>query len=262
MQKAAELELEIPTECAVCMLLIVRPTQLPCKHVFCQGCAKLSMNFKWECPYCRYVPPKNFKFPLSTSVQEIIKGKDPEAWEARDQQVKASQKEESKVPEADHDVQVVNQAIAIDDPFELEIKFGNRHKLLTNAPIAKNGRQKNHEWTCYVTINTRTRVKAQEVFKSVMFILPACYQNRYREVVRDGTPACRDARSYFECKEATSGAVNVQMEIKFREDLGINMPAVRLQHVTAFKSTGESKIHKVQIPRAFAEELKLCARRE
>ncbi len=60
------------------------------------------MNFKWECPYCRYVPPKNFKFPLSTSVQEIIKSKDPEAWEARDQQVRASEKEEQKVPEADH----------------------------------------------------------------------------------------------------------------------------------------------------------------
>lgn len=99
--------------------------------------------------------------------------------------------------------------VAIEDPFELEIKFGNKHKLIQNAPVLKNGRQKNHEWVCYVTLNTRTRVKAQDVFKSVMFNLPACYSNRYREIVRDGTFACQNAKSWFECKETGWGAVNV-----------------------------------------------------
>ena len=96
------------------------------------------MNFKWECPYCRYVPPKNFKFPLSASVQEMIKEKaDPEAWEARCQQVQASVPEESNEPESDVSH---HQEVHVEDPFEIEIKFGNRHRLIPNAPLAKNGR--------------------------------------------------------------------------------------------------------------------------
>ena len=69
-------------------------------------------------------------------------------------------------------------------------------------------------------LNTRTRVKAQDIIKKVMFVLPNCYSQRYREIVRDNTPGCKNAKSWFECKEAGWGTVNVQIEIELRDDLG------------------------------------------
>lgn len=46
----------------------------------------------------------------------------------------------------------------IEDAFELEIKYGNRHTIINNAPILKNGRMRNHAWACYVQLNA-LRVK-------------------------------------------------------------------------------------------------------
>lgn len=82
------IDLDVAPECAVCMLIMVRPTELPCKHVYCNTCAEASMNFKWECPMCRYVPAKTFTFAVSESLKEQIKGKTmPSIWEERDSQV-------------------------------------------------------------------------------------------------------------------------------------------------------------------------------
>ena len=42
------------------------------------------MNFKWECPYCRYQPPKTFNFAVSEALIEKFKAMvDPEEWEER-----------------------------------------------------------------------------------------------------------------------------------------------------------------------------------
>ena len=46
------------------------------------------MNFKWECPYCRYQPPKTFKFAVSQALIEKFKAEvDPEEWEEREKEV-------------------------------------------------------------------------------------------------------------------------------------------------------------------------------
>ena len=124
--------------------------------------------------------------------------------------------------------------------------------------MLKNGKMRNHEWTCFVQLNTVTRVKPQDLIKSVMFTLPPCYKNRFREVATDGTARCKNARSWFECKESGWGTVNVQMEITFRDDLVYPIRPVRLQHITSFKPTGESKIHKIRIPRDLASTIGLC----
>ena len=80
-------DLEVPVDCAVCMLVIVRPTKLPCKHVFCQGCAKACLEFKWECPMCRLIPSRQFNFNVDEELMQMIKEKaDAEVWEARDKQ--------------------------------------------------------------------------------------------------------------------------------------------------------------------------------
>ena len=80
-----DIDLEISPECAVCMLIMVRPSQLPCKHVFCQTCAMASMNFKWECPMCRFMPPRDFRFDVSEQLIQTFKEQvDPEAWEERE----------------------------------------------------------------------------------------------------------------------------------------------------------------------------------
>ena len=58
------------------------------KHVFCQSCARTSLNFRWECPMCRYVPAKTFNFVVSEQLKEQIKGKTmPSLWEERENQV-------------------------------------------------------------------------------------------------------------------------------------------------------------------------------
>ena len=61
----AAMHIEVDPECAICMLIMVNPTELPCKHVFCQGCAKASLGFKRECPMCRHVPARAYNFPVS-----------------------------------------------------------------------------------------------------------------------------------------------------------------------------------------------------
>ena len=67
--KAMEgVELEVPVDCAVCMLVIVRPVKLPCKHIFCKGCAEACMKFKYECPMCRMIPPKDFAFEVDEEI--------------------------------------------------------------------------------------------------------------------------------------------------------------------------------------------------
>lgn len=91
--------------------------------------------------------------------------------------------------------------------------------------------------------------------KSVRFTLPPCYSNRYREVLAVGAPA--HSKNWFECKEAGWGPVNIQMQLEFK-DLGYPLAPVKLQHITSFKPTGESKIHKIKIPRDLAEQLHLA----
>mmetsp|Transcript_656 Transcript_656/g.886 ORF Transcript_656/g.886 Transcript_656/m.886 type:complete len:98 (-) Transcript_656:516-809(-) len=97
--------MSIDPECAICMLVMVKPTRLPCKHVFCQTCAKASVSFKRECPMCRSVPPKTFKFPISADLTAQFKQiVDPELWQARENQVgqaispRAALQEEEKEP--------------------------------------------------------------------------------------------------------------------------------------------------------------------
>ena len=81
MRAMQDIDLEITPECAVSMMVMVRPTELPCKHVFCQSCAQASMNFKWECPMCRFVPPRTFKFAISDQYMQAFKEQtDPEHW--------------------------------------------------------------------------------------------------------------------------------------------------------------------------------------
>ena len=122
------------------------------------------------------------------------------------------------------------------DAFELKIKYGNRHRIITEAPMLKNGRMRNHEWTAYVQLANLTCSKAHDLFKSVMFILPACYSNRYREVVSDKIIGS-NSKDWFHCKEVGWGTVNVQIEINFKDDLGIQ--PVRLQHMTKFTPQGD-----------------------
>ena len=81
MHHMEHVELELPTDCAICMLVIVEPIQLPCKHIFCKGCAEASLKFRWECPMCRHIPRKIFAFKISEELKEEIKAKtDPEMW--------------------------------------------------------------------------------------------------------------------------------------------------------------------------------------
>jgi len=75
---------------------------------------------------------------------------DPELWEARIKQVHGATVE--KVKSAAQTVDQVEEE-KIENPFNLEIKYGNRHRLIPNAPFLKNGRQRNHEWVCFVQLN-------------------------------------------------------------------------------------------------------------
>lgn len=85
MKNIEQMHIEIDEDCAVCMMLMVEPTSLPCKHTFCQSCAMASLSFTWECPMCRYLPPKLFKFPVNEEVKAELRAKaDPEVWEARE----------------------------------------------------------------------------------------------------------------------------------------------------------------------------------
>ena len=90
-----------------------------------------------------------------------------------------------------------------------------------------------------------------------MFTVPPCYSNRYREVVADDGVLCKTAKSYFECKEAGWGQVTVQIEIKVNDKHDIPMQPIRLQHMTKFRTGGETVIKEVPIPMALAEQVGL-----
>lgn len=47
------------------------------------------------------------------------------------------------------------------------------------------------------------------------------------------------------------------MELEFK-DFDYALPPIKLQHITCFKPLGDSKIHKVMIPRELAERLHLA----
>ena len=54
--------------------------------------------------------------------------------------------------------------------------------------------------------------------------------------------------------------MNVDIELEFRSDLP-NIPTVapvKLQHLTSFLPTGETKVHTMRIPRKMAEAVGLC----
>ena len=72
-RRMEEVKIDIDPECEICMNIIVRPTQLPCQHVYCQYCIKASMSLKWECPKCRLMPALNFNFPINTDLIEKFK---------------------------------------------------------------------------------------------------------------------------------------------------------------------------------------------
>ena len=139
----------------------------------------------------------------------------------------------------------------------LKVKYGNKHRLLDHAQMLNGGQFNNHEWTVFVQLG-HSRPKAQELFKSVTFILPATYNDCVREVVADDGIVCKSSKSFFECKEASSKKVLVQIEIHFNDKFGIAMEPIRLQHLTKFTSTGETVIKEVPIPRAIAKKVYLC----
>lgn len=244
LRKMENIELDVAPECAVCMLTMVRPSQLPCKHVFCNTCVEASMNFKWECPMCRFVPPKGFAFTVSEALKEQIKGKtEPEIWQEREEQVAAyeaslnarPQAEESKsnsradaasrssanrgqnqVAAANNGVsprsavgEVVDfsQGAPVEEVHELRIRYGNRHKLIANAPLLKNGRRRNHEWNVYATLDGH-HSKMHDLFESVTFILPNCYANRHRTILANANEG-RTSKNWFNCTEQGWGTVNV-----------------------------------------------------
>ena len=51
-------ESSIETNCAICMLIMVEPATLECKHSFCIICIVKVFNNKRECPMCRHAIPE------------------------------------------------------------------------------------------------------------------------------------------------------------------------------------------------------------
>ena len=97
------------------------------------------MNFKWECPYCRFEPPKTFKFAVSKALVDKFKAEvDPEEWEERVKAVKLIPRQ--LIPALNISDQMADPLDKIDEGYDLVIKYGNRHKLINNVPILKNGR--------------------------------------------------------------------------------------------------------------------------
>ena len=105
---------------------------------------------------CRLIPSRQFNFAVDENLMEQIREQaDPEIWEARDKQagpiVKPKAQKSAVSPKRGGMAAAASQEpVNMDGMFMLKIKYGNKHRLVDNAPLLKNGRRRNHEWTVFV----------------------------------------------------------------------------------------------------------------
>ena len=76
------------------------------------------------------------------------------------------------------------ESVVGDDEFEISFKYGNRHRLVRQPKSDASGKMHNHEFTAFVQLQTKTRVKTNDILEKVVYRLPRSLygDNSVREI--------------------------------------------------------------------------------
>ena len=122
------------------------------------------------------------------------------------------------------------EAIVGDDEFEVSFKYGNRHRLVKHPKSDTSGKMHNHEFTAFVQLQTKTRVKTNDILEKVVFRLPRSLYGDNSVLEIAGDKQCGKPSSAFECTRTTWKAVNVSIELQFRQEGERAVENVKLTH--------------------------------
>ena len=132
--------------CAICLLFICEPIQLPCAHTFCKYCLeKLKDNDPNEliCPLCRNSIPVQFKLSINKTIENEFLLKNKEIYQKRIKEV---------------------EKLRLEDGFFEKIKlfYGNNHEIVENK-----GSNNIHQWTFFIKGEIKSKWQIKEIIKKV-----------------------------------------------------------------------------------------------
>lgn len=238
-------------ECAICFELLCDPVQLQCRHAFCRSCLVASMNrgrqtaagANLRCPLCRAEAPSGFD-PVTAPAPlvRLMRHAFPQRYAQREaQQAEAAAFEDAMAN------------------LHLRLRIGNRHELVANPQMTKNGRNLNkHRWTMFVE-NASSDASFGDwtaAIASVSFKLTPYFPS---DAVLRSPP--------FATTRVGWGYFDVKVTVTFKAGL-CTRDRFEVEHELSFDDGGASEVHEIVLLRpipaaAHAESRRLrSSRRE
>jgi len=220
-------------ECAVCLDVLCEPLQLPCSHSFCRACLQCTTHPR--CPLCRAQHPEGFNAataPVHERLEEQLLRRYPEAYAQR----------------------IAEAAEAAMKMFT--IRVGNRHELVANPKMTRNGKHLNkHKWCAFVELQSDRAWKDYSTnffVEKVLFKLAPCYTvwpaHDKRSVRVGKNPEVRSAP--FEVTRIGWGYFDIDVVITWKSWL--QMEPLEVNHLLSFDGEGDHSNHTIDMGDAFA----------
>ena len=136
-----------------------------------------------------------------------------------------------------------------EEQFEISLRYGNTKRFVQDSFCDAFGGQHNVLCTLFVKLQTTSYTWTYDLLESVIYTFPDFINGNTNQRMR---------LAPFECTEVFRQPVNVEIELKFRKIRGVRIGNVKLSHKLSFLPHGQSKLHKMSIPRSLAEDIGLC----
>ena len=139
---------EFDVSCAICLLSICQPVELPCHHVFCLYCIeKLKENDPndFNCPLCRALIPFQYKLTISKPIEQEYINFFKEIYDKRLKEI---------------------ENLRMEDRFfeKIRLFYGNTHVKIENLEINK---KNTHNWTFFIRNEPKSKYKLKDIIKKV-----------------------------------------------------------------------------------------------
>jgi len=224
-------------ECPICLEVLCEPLRLPCAHVFCRSCLVRSTHGR--CALCRAPLADGFD-AFSAPVDKVLTSalQNTQTPDAYSQRVAATLRDAARM---------------------VRFKVGNRHSLVENPKMSKNGKHLNsHRWSMYVELiqdPVHAGHPTQDFISAVLFKLAPYYTlwpaRDTRSVKVGNDPEVRSAP--FEVTRVGWGYFPVKVIIKWQPWL--KMEPTELEHELEFDGGGSHFQHTMELPDDVAAQL-------